>query len=127
MSETIPNKELETKIKEYQEYKDNSYLGFGWWKVYTYLLIIGLFILGFNNSIDSDWAKAILIINVICIIFMLKYNKYAFLISTMFSLNPLIWLINGIYLRNRWNHPKVNSKDNNKLNLFKFEDLSNSK
>ena len=44
---------LETKIKEYQEYKDNSYLGFGWWKVYTYLLIIGLFILGFNNSIDS--------------------------------------------------------------------------
>lgn len=118
---------LETKIKEYQEYKDNSYLGFGWWKVYTYLLIIGLFILGVNNSIDSDWKKAILIINIISIIFMLKYNKYAFLTSTIFSLNPLIWLINGIYLRNRWNHPKVNSKENNKLNIFNFEELSNYK
>lgn len=127
MSETIPNKELETKIKEYQEYQDNSYLGFGWWNVYTYLLIIGLFILGFSNKINSELQQAIIIINVISIIFMLRYNKYAFLISTLFSFNPLIWLINGIYLRNRWNHPKVNSKDNNRLNLFKFEDLSNSK
>lgn len=41
-------------------------------------------------------------------ILILKFNKYAFLIATVLSLNPLLWIINGIYLKNCWCHPKVN-------------------
>ena len=39
----------------------------------------------------------------------LKFNKYAFLIATILSFNPLLWIINGIYLKNRWCHPRVNN------------------
>jgi len=37
-----------------------------------------------------------------------RYNKYAFLISTIISLNPWYWIINGIYLNNRWNEDITN-------------------
>jgi len=30
-------------------------------------------------------------------------NRWGFLILTILSLNPLMWIINGIYLVNRWN------------------------
>lgn len=30
-------------------------------------------------------------------------------IATIISVNPLVWIINGIYLKNRWCHPKVNN------------------
>ena len=53
-------------------------------------------------------AIIFLIINTALMISILKYNKYAFLIATVISINPLLWIINGIYLSNRWNHPKVN-------------------
>jgi len=44
-------------------------------------------------------------------ILILQFNKYAFLIATILSINPIAWIINGIYLKNRWNHPKVNNEN----------------
>ena len=54
-------------------------------------------------------AVVLIVINTALMIMILKLSKYAFLIATVISLNPLLWIINGIYLKNRWNHQKVNS------------------
>jgi hypothetical protein len=32
----------------------------------------------------------------------IKRHKWAFVLGTILSLNPLLWVINGIYIRNRW-------------------------
>ena len=45
-------------------------------------------------------------------VMILKFNKYAFLVATVLTINPLLWIINGIYLKNRWDHPKVNVSTN---------------
>ena len=38
----------------------------------------------------------------VCGIFMYRRNRWVWLFGTLFSLNPLLWIVNGIYLRNRW-------------------------
>ena len=45
-------------------------------------------------------------------VMILKFNKYAFLVATVLTIIPLLWIINGIYLKNRWDHPKVNVSTN---------------
>lgn len=37
----------------------------------------------------------------------LRMNRTAFLVGTVLSFNPLLWIINGIYLKNRWDHPLI--------------------
>lgn len=32
----------------------------------------------------------------------IKRYKWAFVIATIVSLNPILWIVNGIYIRNRW-------------------------
>jgi len=54
-------------------------------------------------------AVVLIIVNTVLMIMILKFNKYEFLIATIISLNPLLWIINVIYLKNRWNHQKVNN------------------
>ena len=88
-------------------------LGFTWWNVWAWLgLILGnLMILAafadIPNAMGMVWG--FIIVNTILNILILRYNKYAFLIATILSLNPLYWIINGIYLKNRWCDPKVNN------------------
>lgn len=36
----------------------------------------------------------------------IKRNKWAFVLGTVLSLNPLLWVINGIYIKNRWSELK---------------------
>lgn len=36
----------------------------------------------------------------------IKRNKWAFVFGTVLSLNPLVWIIDGIYIRNRWSELK---------------------
>lgn len=84
-------------------------VGYKWWITSAWLsLTIGnLIILGFYP--ESVYIYA-LTFNIIINILVLQFNKYAFLLSTVLSLNPLIWIINGLYLKNRWNHQKVNKE-----------------
>ena len=88
-------------------------LGFTWWNVWAWLgLTLGnLMTLGAFADIPDAMGIAwgFVIINTILNILILRYNKYAFLIATILSLNPLYWIINGIYLKNRWCDPKVNN------------------
>lgn len=89
---------------------NNNDIGFEWWGWWG---SIGLVIGGLMIFAERDlsiYVKVLLFaINSVLMLFVLFKNKYAFLISTILSLNPLIWIINGIYLKNRWKHPKVNN------------------
>lgn len=89
---------------------DSQDIGFQWWTIWAWLgLILGnLYILGTLNELIG-LAVVLIIINTVLMIMILKFNKYAFLIATIISLNLLLWIINGIYLKNRWNHQKVNN------------------
>ncbi len=106
--------------KAIEEQNDPNRFGFHWWTIWAWLgLIIGngyLITTYQNGGFSSEKVLFIsLLINTILMIMVLKYNKYAFLIATILSLNPLLWIINGIYLKNRWNHPKINPNFNNQV------------
>jgi hypothetical protein len=86
-------------------------IGFTWWEVWAWLgLTLGNFFTFALNGGVNMITLAVAIPTTILGILILKYNKYAFLIATILSFNPLLWIINGIYLKNRWNHPRVNKK-----------------
>lgn len=91
-------------------------IGFTWWEIYGILNItLGNGFLAFGMNLPLA-AKAIAIaINTAIAIGILLNNRISFLAATALSFNPLIWLINGIYLKNRWNHPRVNPHKNPKL------------
>lgn len=84
-------------------------LGFTWWNVYGTLTCIGALLGGAQvGSEFSAGAGAIfMLIFVVLGLAVLSYNRTAFLVVTILSLNPLVWVINGIYLKNRWRHPKL--------------------
>lgn len=85
-------------------------LGFKWWKTWAWigLIISNLYLFGkLEDNIGLIWF--IIAVNTVLMILILQYNKYAFLIATILSFNPILWIINGIYLKNRWNHPLVNN------------------
>jgi hypothetical protein len=85
-------------------------ISFTWWEVYGVINItLGNGFLAFGIDLPAP-AKAIaLVVNTAISIGILQKNKIAFLAATVLSFNPLIWLINGVYLNNRWSHPSVNS------------------
>jgi len=90
-------------------------IGYTWWKVYSFLFIIPnlLFMvpfwMGFFNTAEFGISGGFIAAAVITValmltwlVYLLSMNKYAFLTATMFSLNPIFWIINGVYLKNRW-------------------------
>ncbi|MEM7401236.1 MAG: hypothetical protein AAF304_04720 [Pseudomonadota bacterium] len=34
--------------------------------------------------------------------FVIKRKRWGWIVATIFSFNPVLWVINGIYLKNRW-------------------------
>ena len=90
---------------------DSQDIGFKWWSIWAWL---GLTLGNLSTlSVLSELvglALVIIAVNTVLMVMVLKSNKYAFLIATIISLNPLLWIINGIYLKNRWNHQKVNNR-----------------
>ncbi len=89
------------------QYEEENF--FSWWRAYGWLILI----LGNIVAVVLylDMAFLLVLLNSILGYYILKYNKYAFLIATILTLNPLIWILNGIYLKNRWNHPRVNKNN----------------
>lgn len=102
----------EAKRKE-EQLKSEKELGFDWWATWGWLGIVfgNLFLLAeiAKNEDLATFFGIIILLNTVLMIMVLKFNKYAFLITTLISINPLFWIINGIYLKNRWSHPKVNN------------------
>ncbi len=95
--------------KKENNLNDNNDWGYEWWKFWGWLnLTLGNIILIFTAIEYPVFGIIYMIIINVLMIQILKYNKYAFLIATIISFNPVLWLINGIYLKNRWkyNGPK---------------------
>lgn len=90
--------------------ESDARIGFIWWKIWAWLgLIIGNLYAAITLLQETPGFAILLIgVNTILMIMVLNFNKYAFLVATILSLNPLLWIVNGIYLKNRWDHPKVN-------------------
>lgn len=87
-------------------------LEFKWWTAWAWLgLTLGNLLLFVRLEGNKEIALILVVINTILMILILRFNKYAFLTATVLSLNPLLWIFNGIYLKNRWNHPKINNKN----------------
>lgn len=95
------------KIEEYLFDKENE-IGFAWWTTWGWLgLTFGnLYLISIFSSYDKI-GIGMFFINTFLMIAVLNYNKYAFLVATIISLNPLLWIINAIYLKNRWQHIKL--------------------
>ncbi len=89
-------------------------ISFQWWTIWAWLgLIVGNILILFQGTDDNflGFALFVMAINSFVCVMILKFNKYAFLFATILSLNPLFWIINGVYLKKRWHHPKVNKKN----------------
>lgn len=94
-------------------------VGFVWWNVYGLLVLIGGSI-GVYVLYDGAAFFIFGLLNIFLGLLVLGYNKYIFLLLTVVSFNPIIWIVNGFYLKKRWGHPKVNggklSKGENSIN-----------
>ena len=84
-------------------------IGFTWWLVWSWLCIVfgTTALVLMHTGPLGGWAIFLAGVNLMIGLFMLHYSRNAFLWMTILSINPLIWIINGIYLKNRWNHPRV--------------------
>jgi len=86
-----------------------SDLSFGWWLMWAWLrLTFGNLMIFLYVPDMPELSIILVVVNSAFMVMILRYNKYAFMFATIISLNPLLWIINGIYLKNRWRHPKVN-------------------
>lgn len=84
-------------------------LGFAWWRFSGWAtLILGtLYLLATGLGEYKVVGALLLVLNIWLGAAILSMSRWAFLLGTIASLNPILWVINGIYLKNRWNHPRV--------------------
>lgn len=83
-------------------------LGFGWWTFQGWASLVGgtLVILTQARGLGG-LAFVLVALNVALSVMLLKYSKIAFVFATVISINPVLWVINGIYIKNRWKDPRV--------------------
>jgi hypothetical protein len=94
---------------------DNSKT-FIWWRLQGWILLsysgYALVYLCLNGWLQSGSAQnyfilisflAIAFFSILCI----KMNVWAFAAITVASLNPELWIVNAIYLKNRWNSHRI--------------------
>lgn len=88
-----------------------------------------------GRSIDnSDLFTGYILIEIIlvvlftvCGIFILRRHRWAWIVYTVCTLNPFFWIINGIYIKNRWEEMKSNSRpspESYPLNLGQVQTVS---
>lgn len=87
-------------------------LGMTWWNIWGGLQFIGGFFVPvyFHRQMEG-WIWLYVLFHIVLSLTLLAKNRWAFIIATVLTLNPLLWIINSIYLRNRWNHPQVIEQD----------------
>lgn len=82
--------------------------GFTWWTFSGWASLIvgtGMFLSLFKDS--GVLAGTLAILNICMSVWIILFSRTAFIVGTIVSLNPLLWIINGIYIKNRWNDPRV--------------------
>ncbi len=83
-------------------------LGYAWWTFQGWAsLIVGTLIcLGQLKGLGA-FAVVLAAVNIGLSVMVIRFSKTAFVIVTVLSINPILWIINGIYLKNRWRDPRV--------------------
>lgn len=88
---------------------ENTDIGFQWWVIWGWFgLCAGNLYAVFIVKDMPGIALILIIVNTTLMVMILHFNKYAFLVATVLSLNPVVWIVNGLYLKHRWHHPRVN-------------------
>ncbi|WP_321311502.1 hypothetical protein [Halarcobacter sp.] len=90
-------------------------LSYRWWKIYSYIFTVlniiwyPFFWMGFFATKEYGYSLGFFIavgltigILLTLLVNSLSLGKKSFLTITILSFNPIIWIINGIYLKNRW-------------------------
>lgn len=80
------------------------------WGYYNALstFLLPLLVLGKAVEYNLDKTSTQILLTVLTIIYYslailtLRRSRLAFLLLTIISINPILWIINGIYLKNRW-------------------------
>lgn len=90
-------------------------MSFTWWRVYsgvfyiiTLIFMVALF-MGFFNFEELGFTKELImalgltfaILSTI-LIYSLCLNRAVFILITILSFNPIIWIINFFYIKKRW-------------------------
>lgn len=103
--------------------KCNSCKPFAWGYFQAYTSILGsVMYIGYliftNNNFTDVTLILIAIFSVYFVfgIFASMRHRMAFVILTILSVNPLLWLINGIYIKNRW--PELAASTHSKLKAY---------
>lgn len=132
----FPKRQMKNIEKE--DIQKPKELSLWWWYTSAWLsLTLGNFYLLFGANFNEmglpfGFSLILVLINSILMVMILRESKYAFLISTIIGLNPLLWLVNGVYLYRRWNHPVLNKPNSpksisNRKNDTEGDQLSNSR
>jgi hypothetical protein len=107
--EQIAEVKAELSCRQAKGASRDDTVGFGWWDFQGWAgLVLGP--LAIANSLSHVPAAAwtMIAINTMFAVMIIRYNKLFFLVGTVLSCNPILWIINGFYLRRRWDHPQIN-------------------
>ena len=102
-------------LKEGEEFKSKNpkLLPFAWGFFVGYMGVVfsvisaaSLFI-GSGRKYGSASAEMValgvfMLLTALIHVYMIKRNKWAWLLGIIISFNPILWIVNGIYLKNRW-------------------------
>lgn len=84
--------------------------GFGWWKFNGWAtLFVGTISLLLATGYGEYEVLGVIaiVLNIWLGVAILKMSRWALLMGTIGSLNPILWIINGIYLKSRWSHRRL--------------------
>lgn len=133
-AETAQNKNYDnytSAIKQLRGTETEKEIGFRWWNFSPYILyfsgLVGMIVLSTDTKVSTGVILVVTFSSLILAYFIqVKDSKYAFLLYTilfminpfviflnkfLFPIPPIVWVIaNGIYLYNRWDHPRLNKK-----------------
>lgn len=102
------------------EAKNPGKLPFKWGYFQSICSILGivmavLALIGLSENENSGTLQFLSLFGIahgIAGIFMLRRNRYWWIIGILLTLNPILWIANGIYLSNRWREMRSEVRDN---------------
>jgi hypothetical protein len=63
-----------------------------------HLMGVVFFAHGAEGALFAVWMLAI----AVCGFYMSRRHRWAWVVGTLLSMNPVLWVVDGIYLKNRW-------------------------
>lgn len=98
---------LHKRTPEAKPYKWGYYIG--WMGILGWLLI-SVYALSLHGE-DTLLEFLLSVVGIVSHIQVLRRNRHGWIVAIILQLNPISWIINGIYLKNRWSEmegiPKI--------------------